>query len=79
MSSKKKNIIFVIITLAAGTISFFSARMSALSKQNQAGLIRELQNSDSWISVYEDANVVLYTQERVNSITGGVFISRRSR
>lgn len=36
MSSKKKNIIFVIITLAAGTISFFSARMSALSKQNQA-------------------------------------------
>ena len=73
------------LTISSGSYSWedllrkYHFQTLMLSKQNQAGLIRELQNSDSWISVYEDANVVLYTQERVNSITGGVFISRRSR
>ena len=33
--SKKKISIFIIITLAAGTVSFFNARITALSRQNQ--------------------------------------------
>ncbi len=57
------------LTIASGSYPYkallekYHFQTLMLSKQNQAGLIRELQDSDSWTLVYEDANVLLYTRQ----------------